>query len=71
MNASKAQLNHGTPLVWLVDPESRTVTVYRPGKQHYVLREDDELTGEDVLPDFKCKVRDFSSCRDNRERLHV
>jgi Uma2 family endonuclease len=49
----------GALLVWLVDPELRTVTVYRPGKQHYVLREHDELTGEDVLPDLKCKVRDF------------
>jgi Uma2 family endonuclease len=53
------QLNLGTPLVWLLDPESHTVTVYRPGKQHYVLREDDVLSGEEVLPDFKCKVRDF------------
>lgn len=53
------QLNLGVPLVWLADPESRTVTVYRPGKQHYVRKEHEELTGDDVLPDFKCKVREF------------
>lgn len=53
------QLDAGIALVWLVDPESRTVTVYRPGKQHYVVKENGELTGDDVLPDFKCKVREF------------
>src|SRR4051794_40893225 len=44
------QLNLGTPLVWLFDPDATKVTVYRPGKNHYVRRSDDELTGEDVLP---------------------
>jgi Uma2 family endonuclease len=46
-------------LLWLVDPESRTITVYRPGMEHCVVKENDDLTGEDVLPDFKCKVREF------------
>lgn len=55
------QLDAGTALVWLIDPESRKVTVYRPGKQHYVLCDTDELTGDDVLPDFRCKVSDFFS----------
>ena len=53
------QLNLGTPLVWLFDSESRKVTVYRPGKQHYVRKEKDDLTGEDVLPDFRCQVAEF------------
>jgi Uma2 family endonuclease len=53
------QLDLGTPLVWLIDPESRSVTVYRPGKNLYVRKGDEELTGEDVLPDFRCKVSDF------------
>lgn len=53
------QLTLGTPLVWLVDPESQTVTVYRPGKHHYVRRVNEELTGDDVLPDFRCRVAEF------------
>lgn len=52
-------LQAGVPLVWLIDPETRNVTVYRPGKEHYVVEETEDLTGEDVLPDFRCKVAEF------------
>lgn len=52
-------LDNGVGLVWLVDPEVRNVTVYRPGKQQVVREADQELTGEDVLPDFRCQVADF------------
>jgi Uma2 family endonuclease len=53
-------LNRGTPLVWLVDPEDQTVTVYHSGQQiPQVFEGTDELTGNDVLPDFRCRVADF------------
>jgi Uma2 family endonuclease len=52
-------LKKGVPLVWLVDPEVRSVTVYRHGKDHYVLDEGEELTGEEVLPDFRCRIAEF------------
>jgi Uma2 family endonuclease len=52
-------LRQGIPLVWVVDPEACDVTVHRPGKEPYVLGKDDEITGEDVLPDFRCRVADF------------
>jgi Uma2 family endonuclease len=52
-------LNRGVPLVWLVDPEVRSVTVYRPGEAHRVLEEADELTGEDVLPDLRLRVAEL------------
>lgn len=52
-------LKRGVPLVWLVDPESRTVTVYRPNKNHFVLEETDEITGEDVLPGLRYRVADL------------
>jgi hypothetical protein len=29
------------------------------GRDHYVLEENEEITGEDVLPDFRCKVAEF------------
>jgi Uma2 family endonuclease len=47
----------GVPLVWLVDPEFRVVTVYRGGWAiQQRLTEHDELTGEPVLPGFTCRV---------------
>ncbi len=52
-------LRNGVELVWLIDPETRNVTVHRPGKEPYVVEENQELTGEDVLPGFRCQVIDF------------
>jgi len=52
-------LRKGIPLVWVVDAEGRDVTVHRPGREPCVLDEQDEITGENVLPDFRCRVADF------------
>jgi Uma2 family endonuclease len=52
-------LARGVAMVWLVDPEDRTVTVFRKGQEPIFLEETDELTGLDVLPDFRCSVADF------------
>jgi Uma2 family endonuclease len=52
-------LKRGVPLVWLVDPEVRTVSVYRPGKEHYVVEEAETLTGEDVLPGLRHRVAEL------------
>lgn len=49
----------GIPLIWVVDPELRIVTVYRPGHDPRILEETDELTGEEVLSDFRCRVAEF------------
>jgi Uma2 family endonuclease len=54
----REQLRFGTRLVWLLDPEVRTVTVYASGRYH-VLDDTEELTGDDVLPDFRCPVAQF------------
>ena len=54
----KDQLTFGTKLVWVLDPEARKITVHRPGDD-YSLGENDELTGDKVLPDFRCKVAEF------------
>lgn len=45
-------LTHGVRLVWVVDPKSRTLTVYRPDGTANVLKPKDTLSGEDVLPGF-------------------
>ena len=49
-------LNHGVRLVWVVQPETRTVDVYRPGDEIATLGGQDALDGLDVLPGFTCDV---------------
>ncbi len=53
-------LDAGAPLVWVVNPEQRTVEVHRAGGMGAILRENDEISGEDVVPGFRCRVRDFT-----------
>lgn len=50
-------LQAGVKRVWVVNPDVRTVRIHRPDGTILELREDGELTGEDVLPDFRCPVR--------------
>lgn len=52
-------LSAGVSLVWIVNPHTRTVLVYRKDRDTVsFLHEADELSGEDVLPGFRCPVRD-------------
>jgi Uma2 family endonuclease len=46
-------------MIWVVDPEDRTVTVYRSLNEGRVLHESATLQGEDMLPGFACPVADF------------
>lgn len=43
-------------MVWVVDPEDRTVTVYRCADEGLLLHESAILSGDDVLPGFSCRV---------------
>lgn len=53
-------LSAGVSLVWVVNPTTRTVLVYRKDRNTVgFLHENDELSGEDVLPGFRCLVRDI------------
>lgn len=49
-------LGAGVRLVWVVNPHSRLVFVHRAGGSGTILREQDELDGEDVVPGFRCRV---------------
>ena len=51
-----AYLEAGTRLVWVLEPVTKTVTVYRSEKDIEILTHDDTLTGEDVIPGFTCPV---------------
>jgi Uma2 family endonuclease len=47
----------GVRLVWLVDPEARTVAVYTAPETPTVLSEEDSLHGDAVLPGFGLSIR--------------
>ena len=49
-------LNHGVILVWVVDPDARTIEVYQTGAATLTLTEDDSLEGGPVLPGFSLRV---------------
>ena len=52
----KEYLFYSVPLIWLVDPETRTVTVYQGSMRGIELDESDTLDGGNVLPGFSCKL---------------
>jgi Uma2 family endonuclease len=52
-------LNCGVRMVWIADPEDQTVTIYRQPGEGRVLSDDAEITGEDVLPGFRCRIAEF------------
>lgn len=49
----------GVLLVWEIDPETRTATVYRPDGTVTELAEADHLEGGDVLPGFSLALSDL------------
>lgn len=58
---SKAQdwLDAGCGAVWVVDPQTNTVTVYRTRKDIQVLTREDTLEGGDLLPGFRTGVEEL------------
>lgn len=49
----------GVRLVWVVDPEERTATVYTKPGEGTVMWEDAVLSGGDAMPGFTCPVSEF------------
>ena len=52
-------LKAGTPLVWIVEPDDRTVKICRPGRKPTLVNDEEEIDGGDVLPGFRCPVANF------------
>ena len=49
----------GVRLVWIINPELRIIKVYRPDRSIIQLKDNDTLSGEDVVPGFHCQVSDL------------
>lgn len=49
----------GVVLVWEVDPEKRTVTVYTSPTESKVLKESKILSGEPALPGFRIRLKEL------------
>jgi Uma2 family endonuclease len=47
------------PLVWVIYPKRRKARILRLDGTDAVLGEDDELSGEDVIPGFRCPLREI------------
>jgi Uma2 family endonuclease len=47
------------PLVWVIDPHDRTVTIYRLGAEPELVNVNQELSGEPHLPGFRVKVAEM------------
>jgi Uma2 family endonuclease len=52
-------LDNGFKLIWVVHPNTKTVVIHRADGGIGKVHEDDEITGEVVLPGFRCKVAEF------------
>jgi Uma2 family endonuclease len=49
-------LEAGVPLVWVVDPHNRHVTIYQPNDEDSLVNVHQDLTGGNVLPGFAVPV---------------
>jgi Uma2 family endonuclease len=52
-------LEAGVPLVWIINPYRRTVTVHQPGEKPVLFNSSQELSGEPHLPGFRVPVADL------------
>jgi Uma2 family endonuclease len=57
-------LENGVRLVWVINPEARTVMVLSNMTESRILNEDETLDGGDVLPGFSTLVRDILPSHD-------
>lgn len=48
---------NGARLGWLIDPQNRTVEIYREGSEVEILSNPTELSGEEILPGFVLNLR--------------
>ena len=49
-------LDFESRMVWVIDPTSRTATVYRSRRDAEIVAENEELTGDRVIPGFRVRL---------------
>jgi Uma2 family endonuclease len=49
----------GVRLLWIINPQTRNVRVFLDGGSSDAVQEKDEISGEDVIVGFRCRVSDF------------
>jgi Uma2 family endonuclease len=54
-----AYLEAGIPLIWILEPVFRTVSVYGPDREPAMFAGSQELTGDPHLPGFKVSVNEL------------
>jgi Uma2 family endonuclease len=52
-------LDAGVRSVWVVDPETQTLTQYRPGQDLRTFSDPSDTVEEPVLPGFSCQLREL------------
>lgn len=52
-------LTFGVAEVWVIDPDARTISVYREGENPQLLAATEEVSGESVMPGFRCRGASF------------
>jgi Uma2 family endonuclease len=55
----KEYFTSGVQMVWVLDPDEQTVTVYRQPGDGRVLWNNTTISAEDLLPGFSCPVAEF------------
>lgn len=53
----RAWLRHGTPCVWLVEPEDETVTILRPAQDPVLVPVEATLSGSPEIRGFRLRLR--------------
>ena len=63
LKALRAKMNewieNGAELAWLIDPDRRTVTIYRPGREPEQLVNPDVVVGEGPVEGFKIEMSEI------------